>query len=166
MSLENCCKLEIDALRDELNRLKFKEAELKEQYKNSLIENVRKDLILRDLEVKARTKLFVNFEIELPALVLDNLRSKSINRSDDASFVSIVLNGLYDNNTEILKTRTISGRSDGGDKEAISPAKKAILEKIFNERLESMPAYEVDEARKKSLSKLIRVALDIVQRAD
>lgn len=155
MSLQYCCQSEIDALRDELKLLKVKEAELKEQYKKSLIENMRKDLILRDLEIKVRTRMFADFENDLPALVLYNLRSKSIKRCDDASFVSIVLNGLYDNNKKMLKTKTISGRSDGGNKEAISQEKKAILGKIFHERLESLPAYEVDETRKKSLSKLI-----------
>lgn len=59
-----------------------------------------------------------------------------------------------------MKKKTLSGRSKNGEKQTITPEKKDILESLFAERIKFLPVEEVDETRKRNLSKLIRNALE------
>lgn len=165
IKMSHCCEEEIDLLKKELNSLIDKEKELKENYKHILIENMKKDLLIDSLEKSdQKDKQFESFKDHISSSVLNELRAKSSLRSDDPNFISVALHGLYGNDIGILKKKTLSGRSDCGGKQPISPKKKEILERIFEERLNASPVNDVDELRKNSLSKLIRSALDSAYR--
>lgn len=50
MSEKSCCEEEINGLKEKINNLSLKTDELKQQYKKLLIQNLEKDVKIRNLK--------------------------------------------------------------------------------------------------------------------
>lgn len=153
---EHCnCADEIAEFRAELEEYTLKVNQLKQKYKNSLIENLQKDVQIRLLEEKVQSNKKLKF-VQLSAATRNKIELIGTSVKDDSKFINCVLSDLYNGDIEKIKTKTLSGRVNC----EISPHKKNTLEKLFKERLSYLPRQEIDEEREKKLNKLIRNAID------
>lgn len=152
-----CCESSIPELEEELKNLIIKSKNIKQEYLNFLNINLHKDLAIRKINKKLEQNRFASFEKDLPEDCLTKLRSIGNSQSEDSHFVSVIFNELYNNDTQIVKSKCLGNRTKNQVQSAITPEKKAILERIFAERLSVLAS---SDDRKKSLSKLIRNAID------
>lgn len=162
MGEHHSCEKEIEALTNELTEYTSKANTLKQKYKNSLIVNLQKDVQIRNLEQKIKSKRNLNF-VELSDETRNKIKLIGDSAREDSTFVNCVLHHLYNDNIEIIKKKTLSGHPKASASTVcceISPDKKNTIEKLFNERLSYLPPSQVDEERKKKLNKLIRNAID------
>lgn len=159
MSSIKCCEDEIASKKEKVNNLHTKLISLKDNYRVLLIENLQKDLIIRDLKRQMESKIYSNFEQILSVETVAKLRSVANSTKGDSQFVSIALMELFHENINDLKLMKISGRSKLGDKEAIAYEKKQILKRLYEERMNILIPSECSE-RKNNLPKLMRNALD------
>lgn len=65
MSNESCCQGEIDDLKDRINNLVIKYDKLKQEYKNLLINNLEKDVKIRDLKKELEVNFFFEIQREI-----------------------------------------------------------------------------------------------------
>lgn len=159
-----CCKNEIELLKENFEKKKCEARELKETYQNLLVENLQKDVIIRQLKEKLCSKKFTSFKGILTDSCLDKLKSIGHSQQEDSKFVDEALNDLYQNNVTALKKKTLTGRSKNGEKSLVSPEKINILSRLFDERISYIPSGEVNDLRAKNLSKLIRNSIDKAKR--
>lgn len=150
---DHCCDSK-KALAEEIAQLAEQLKTQKQKYQQLLIENLQKDLIIRQLKLKDKRNKFLSFKSELSETCIDNLNSLS-----DSKFVAIVLSELYNGDTETIKKISLTERKNG---EKIEIRKKQIIENIFAERLKYISP--VDESRKQNLNKLMRNAIDNAKR--
>lgn len=157
---DKCCYN--SELKEELKHLTEKLKVHRQNYQKLLIENLQKDLIIRQLKSGAKKNKFSSFENLLSKKCIDKLSIISNSQNQDSHFVAVVLSALYDENIETIKKICLSGQSKNSEAIKISSEKKNILENIFAERLKH--ATNVNETRKNNLNKLIRNAIDTAKR--
>lgn len=157
MGEEGCCAAEISKIEEKINICAYQIKSLKDEYKNLLIKNLEKDVEIRSLKKKIESKKYTSFERKLTKKCIENLQNISDSEKDDSKFISVILNELYDVN--ILKSKSISGRSKNNKKTPLTPEKKLLLENIYSERLQHLSTSEIN-TRKKNLSKIIRNTID------
>lgn len=149
----SCCET-VDELKQELNSVTEKSKELKQEYQSLLIQNLQKDLTIRQFKIKLNQNKFVSFDKDFSKETLIKLNLIGDDLSCDSTFIGLVLNELYG---QALKNKCLSGRGIKSGKSPISPQKKKIIDQVFAERLSHLNA---DESRAKKLNKLIRSAID------
>lgn len=156
---EHCCE-KITDLRKELNSLTEAFKKRKQEYQTLLIENLQKDLIIRQIKTKIEEKKFSSFEDQLSKDCIVKLNLIGNSQKEDSTFVALAINELYRGNSEAIKHKVIkeSARSKKSGKSEISPKKKKFLERLFAERISYFA--NVDETRENNLNKLIRNAID------
>lgn len=158
---ENCCSGEINSLKKNLEEENIKSKELKQQYHQLLIENLQKDVTIRNLKKKFESFKYGNFKGILSDSCLDELKLFGDSQREDSSFIRCAIKDLYRENIDSLKQKTLSGRSKDDRKTKISPEKMSTLDRLFEQRISYMTKpEEIDDIRKKSLNKLIRRAID------
>lgn len=157
MSLHKCNDA-INELKEEVKILNKKSKDLKQNYMKVLIENAKKDIIIRELKTQISKQKFQSFEGELSTDCLDKIKSMDNVQNEDNAFVFAILNDIYG---ESLKYKTISGLGASGinRNSEISRRVMTLLKDIFHERVSYIPTGEGD-ARKNHLSKCIRNAID------
>lgn len=159
--VDTCCDT-LQNLRQDLLRLTETVKKLKQEYQTLLIENLQKDLNIREIKKKIEENKFSSFESQLSKTCLVKLNLIGKSQKDDSTFVALALNELYNENTEAIKQKSLSGRSKkGAKKSTITPEKKKILERLFAERMSYVDA---DTSRGSNLNKLIRNAIDNANR--
>lgn len=171
---QECCQQEISFLKERLEKLDSDTKQLKREYQNSLVENLQKDCIIRKLKQKLKDKQsleptvkpceYVKFKGILSDTCLENLKLIGNLQRDDSRFISTALNDLYRENVDVLKKKTLGGRSKDKDKTVLTPEKVNTLEKLFAERMAFISTAEVDNSRKNSVHKLIRNSIDNANR--
>lgn len=159
---EECCEAEIDLLRKQIYSTSLKIKELKEGYKNLLINNLQKDVTIRQLKQRLKSNKYSNFENDLPKSCIEKLRSIGESRKEDSVFIGVVLNALY-SDTNTLKHKSLSGRSKNGEKTALTPEKKSILSRVYEERMSYISSSEAI-VRKDNLPSILRSAIDAASR--
>lgn len=160
---EHCCE-KITDLRKELNSLTEVVKKRKKEYQTLLVENLQKDLIIRQIRTKIEEKKFSSFEGLLSRECLEKLSSIGSSQREDSTFVAMAINELYSENPKVIKQKVIkqSVRSKKDGKSEISPEKKTILERLFAARMSYFA--HVDVTRANNLNKLIRNAIDNANR--
>lgn len=157
-----CCDSEILALEKEVKNLEIKIKSIKQEYLNLFNINIQKDLSIRKIKQNIKQNIeenkFKSFDTILSEDCLTKLRLIGNSQSEDGQFVSVVFKALYNNDIQIVKAKCLSNRTKNPEKSVITPEKRIIVERIFAERLGSISI--VDDARKNSLSKLIRNMID------
>lgn len=154
----DCCQGEIELLNTNLQYLLTKEKLLKKKYQQLLIENLQKDVIIKELEEKVALDKYSDISDILSSGCVSKLKQIGNSKREDSTFVRYIINDLYDQ--ESLKKKTVSGRSKGSEKTPISPQNKKVLKDLFEKRLQSVDEEEEREMRKSCLNKLIRNAID------
>lgn len=101
MSVKNCCEEKIISLREELNHVNKEEKELKEKYINLLVENLKKDVIIRDLKEKAKLNKYFDFEGDVSSSSLSKLISIEDDQKHDSNFIYIALMDLHKLSTPV-----------------------------------------------------------------
>lgn len=150
---DNCC--DKTALKDEVKNLTEKLKTHKQKYQKLSIENLQKDLIIRQLKSKVEKTKFSSFENVLSKSCIKKLNSISDSKKEDSQFVTVVLSSLYNDDNETIKKLCLKRAKNLIE---ISQEKKQILEDIYTERLKNK--IEDIKERKKKLNKLIRNAID------
>lgn len=158
--MSDCCREEIKSLREDFLKLSVESKELKQNLQQLLAKNYEKDVVIRKLKEKIQSKKFISFNGVLTTNCLDQLKCMSNIEREDSKFIGAALNDLYNENIDILKKKTLGGRSKDVVKSIISPIKMDILKSLFAERLSFIPPKEVDDIRRNNLKKLIRNAID------
>lgn len=165
MAAGNCCQEEITELERELNEITNKLKTRKDDYHKALIVNMKNDIKIIDLEEKIDAQSFCEFKQFFSNETLNALQRIDKSQNSDSKFISVAVDGLYNGNMDILTKKTVSGRSNKKDKEAITPEKKKILENLFNKRLIKLRPKEYIE-RSAQLTKLIRNTIDTVNKTE
>lgn len=154
----SCCSDNIEKLKKKFGEKQREARDLKENYQNLLVENLQTDLIIQQLKQKTKANRFSDFKGILSDECLDKLNLIGDLHSDDTTFVGIALKDLYRNDKDALKKRTLSGRSENGEKSVVTPEKINALQRLFKKRMLFMP--EAEQERKDNLNKLIRKTID------
>lgn len=158
MSQRCRCDEELDLRNENLNYLLTKEKLLKKTYHKLLIENLQKDIIIKNLKEQIALKKYHTFIGELSEDCVNVLEKIGESKADDTTFVRTIINDFY--SYEELTKKTLSGRSKDSTKTAISPEKKSLLEKLVNVRLEKVEDEERQIRAKNCLTKLIKNIID------
>lgn len=161
----HCCQEKITELQQQLKDITIKVTAEKEKYHQDLVENLKKDLKITDLEKKIELQIYHQFAPYFSTHTLKLLRQTNELVTFDSKFISIAIKDLYSDNLGILSKKTLSGRATKCDKEPISPMKKKILENLFAERIHKLEPKEHKE-RFSNLNKLIRNAIDNVNKRE
>lgn len=164
MTDPNCCRDEINRLGEEFKNFFAKSKDLKKEYQGLLVENLQKDLIIRELrsELKTKEKKFRNFKNVLTPAGFEELNLFSDSQSDDIAFVYTVMKDLYGNaaKDKSLSGRTRQSNSSGNE---ISRKDKMVLTDLFDERIQNESMEKID-ARRSTLNRCIRHAIDKFRR--
>lgn len=155
-----CCEKEREILKEELKNLDQQVKQLKKEYHILLVENLQKDVIIREKKKQTEQKKYINSG--LPVEYLEILNSFGNSEREDSAFIAAALNGVYKGESETIKHKSLSGRSKLGETTAITPTKKLTLENLFAERLSYIPVK--DTKRQKNLNRLICDAIHNAKR--
>lgn len=153
------CETQVQDLKNETQSIEQKTKDLKAKYYEMLIQNVKKDAEIEELEKEvARIKRFEKFEPNFSKESMETLLQFGNTKQEDSPFILAAVRGLYEHRLDVLQTKSMSGRSKKGEKTAVTPEKKKVLEGIFRERIESDGKF-VNE-RKRKLNNLVKSALE------
>lgn len=120
------------------------------------MENLKKDIILNDLQKTKKDEGFNDFHEKFSIGTLKLLQTFGPEQKEDSSFILAAVRGLYQNNLAALKTKSFSGNSLNNNKQALSPEKLKILNDLYERRLSAL---ESGDKRKKLFSKHIKNAI-------
>lgn len=93
-----CCQGEVDLLSENLKYLVTKEKQLKKKYQQLLIENLQKDVIIRELKSKIDSRKFFSFIGKLSLNCLNDLQRIGNSQKEDSTFIRCAINDLYQKN--------------------------------------------------------------------
>lgn len=151
---EDVCQVEIHQLKQELEHFTSKSKQLKQNYQKLLIENLQKDLIIRELKQQINIQKFDSFEGKLSEQCLEQIKTIGDSPREDSAFFNLILTDIYGDS---LQHKTLSGRSE------ISRGVKMFLNDIFAARINHLP-YEEKSGRREHLNRCIRNAIDKAKR--
>lgn len=157
---DQCCQNKILSLKENLEKLKIESKKLKGQYAELLIENLQKDIIIRNRKQQIENCSYGDFKGIFSDECLDKLKAFGNSQKKDSPFIAIALKDLYHGNVDVIKQKGLTCGSTSTEISAISPQKLTILNRLYARRLSYIPSEEVDDFRKKNLNKLIRNAID------
>lgn len=154
------CQSRIQEIKSELLGCERKIKEAKEQYHQSLIINLKKDAVIRQLEQNLKKLKFIKFRDVLGDETIESLNALSNSAETDSKFITIALRALYQENLLTLKKITYSGR--GLDKEKLPQKDVELLKNIFFERLTG----QTDLInRNNNFGKLVKTAIESINKA-
>lgn len=124
---------------------------------------MQKDLKIMQLEkklLKTSPKGFKDFAHIFTDDDLKKIQSVRSGVNNDSSFVLKIAKALYKNQLHVLEKKSVTGKSKGIPKEAITPAKKSIIVEMFKERcITESPTAALLDNRLKSTNQLIKRAI-------
>lgn len=158
------CITEIQSLLKEISDLEAELIEAKNMYHELLVLNMKKDLMIDDLEIELKKlqSRYDTFSADFSAEIVATLTSIDDSEEKDTFFMRTALAHLYRDDLSKLKGKTYSGRT----KEAISPDKKETLRKLFNKRTECVQNQQKRSARNKNIGKIIKNAIEIINKSN
>lgn len=155
------CDTEIQSLSKQISDLEKEVIKAKELYHESLCSNLKKDLMIEQLEAELELLKYGSFRNDFSEEVITALKLIEDSEQKDTAFIQTAMKYLYRDNLEQLKGKTYSGRT----KEAVSPKKVEILTKLFNERIRHLN--DQDKAnRKRYLGRAIKNAIENINKSN
>lgn len=117
---------------------------------------------------KATNEHFITFQNNFNPDQLSYLRSISNQSDKDSHFIKTAVEALYEGRLDVLKNRSVTGRSAGGQsKQKMTPQKHSILNTIFTERIINATPNSAERVlRQKKLNSLIKNAIHNISRAN
>lgn len=159
---------DVKFLKKEIQVLKKNLQDAKSLLRKTNQVNMEKDMQLKKFELQSDPKvtpnhLFGEFSPKFEADELATIRSVGPGKKNDSRFILNITRFLYKNGEKSkLKNRSVVGRKYKGEtKHEISFEKKAILENMFQQRVDNEESIVTDEhaKRMKNLNSLIRSAI-------
>lgn len=151
------CQEEIQELKLAIETIQNDIYRKTKQYHDALISNLKKDLKIRELEAKMHDSRYDEFDGIIPKETLKELKSIDDASTKDSNFVLNVVRGLYKNDLNHLRNKTLSGRK----KEALTPEKVDLINKICMKRLSGK---DDNMERQANISKHIKVAIQNINK--
>lgn len=156
------CASEIKKEDDEIALIEAECKELRRKYHDMLVENIKKDVEIDELEVKIREKSsYAEFTNKFSDESMKTLRSFETAEANDSKYVLAAVRGLYEDRLEVLKERNLSGRSKNRKKYPVTPVKLKILQDIFTERIKNTTGFA---ERRQNLNALIKSAIETINK--
>lgn len=112
------------------------------------------------------TLKFTKFSNHFSVEQLAHLRLIGGTKREDSSFILSAVRFMYAGRLDVLKTKTITGRSKpGAKKEQLTPAKVKVLKDIFEERVHETNDIHERAMRQKGVNKYIKDAQSNITRS-
>lgn len=140
------CENELQNLQTEVVLCNEKVSQATKFYHETLVTNLKKDLNIRQLKQKIFENRFEQFHDTLSSPAINDLKTVAGLPEKDSTFVLKAMRCIYNQDLSRLKNKTCSGRA----KDALSPEKKEIIEKLFKVRVESSEKDDTKAAARKS----------------
>lgn len=102
---------------------------------------------------------FAGFSLHFEEPQLADLRLIGITNREDSTFVFVAVRNLYHDRLEVLKKRSLTGRSENGDKQSLTPENVKVIKQLFKERMCQVEANE-RATRERNVNKLIKDSLE------
>lgn len=136
----------------------------KEIYHESLVTNLKKDIIIGNLEDELKKKKcrYELFRREFGDEIITTLSLMADSKEKDSLFIKTALEHLYRDNLRKLKEKTYSGRT----KEAITPKKKELLKKLFDKRVEYLKDEQEKKDRNQTFGKVVKNAIESINKSN
>lgn len=152
------CHTEIQRLNHEISEYEEKVLAAKDKYHQSLVTNLKKDVMIQDLENQLKKLDYSKFKGVLTDEAITVLRSFNVSRKKDSIFISTAVKDIYRNDLHRLAGKTFSGRT----KQPMTPEKKKVLSALFTERVKNLS----DSAeRMRKLAKCVKAAIDNINKS-
>lgn len=129
------CYSEIVDLRTELEAHLGKIDELSQQYHDMLIENLKKDAIIRKLEAKLKDGYLNEFREYLSEAAVDELNLVANVSEKDSAFILKLMRQVYKNDLHRLKHKTYSQSIRNKSKTPLTPTKVDLIKRIYEKRI-------------------------------
>lgn len=156
------CAAETEAVEKEIASTEKEYKDLRQNYYDMLVENIKKDVEIDELELKIQEKSnYTEFTEHFSENSMKFVRLLKNKEAEDSKFVLAVVRGLYEDRLEDLKKKNLSGRSKATNKEPVTPEKMATIRSIFAERTKG--SAKSDE-RGRNLRKLIKSAIETINK--
>lgn len=137
-----------------------------------------KDKEIKDLELRLKNQLtganstnsnskltiepdaYNNFSGSLTENQISLLRSISFHKNKDCTFVSHLIKAIYNDDSTIMKEKSITGRSNkpGIQKNPITPEKLQLIQSVYRARMKNIDSKERIE-RSKKLNQYVNIAI-------
>lgn len=127
------CHSEILQIEQRIRDCKQKIEKSKQKYHETLVLNLKKDLIIEQLKKQLQSVQYDEFRGIISDTAVEQLRKINDSQKKDSLFILTALKDLYRNDLTRLKHITYSGRT----KEPMTPEKKKNLKDLFTERLKN-----------------------------
>lgn len=151
-SNEKCCT-EIQCLKFDISKVEKQISAAKDKYHKSLVLNLKKDIMIDELEKQLASATKLEFEEFFSQGMITTLRSINGIKKKDSNFILTAVKDMYRDDVHRLKGKTFSGRT----KEKMTPKKVVVLKALFKERLKNLP--DSDE-RMKNFGKCVKAAIE------
>lgn len=149
------CMKEVQKLSEELEGYRRKISDKNKKYFELTSLNLKKDVIIRQLEIEKKSSIFNEFGEVLSETAINDLISIENVAKKDSYFILNVMRDVYRNDIERLQNKTYSGRK----KEPLTPQKVKLIENIFKKRLNNQ---ENCNERFGNLRKHIKTAIETI----
>lgn len=161
------CKTTIETLKADNAAIEKKLSEMKTKYGQMLIDNLKKDVTLEELNKKQKDQNSGSSLMFFQKMIWIQSVPVGDGKQEDALFVRTAIRILYSNDLNILKNRYVTAKSKNGDKVQVTPEKRKIIDKIFMQRMDAIAAKEgLDDKRKTMLAKHIKAAIENINKAN
>lgn len=133
------CQAKLQKIRDMLSECESKIAAAKEKYHQALVDNLKKDVLIRQLEAALQKSKYDEFHEIFGDEIIERLRLLSSDPEKDSTFIRTAMEGLYKDDFSRLKTMSYSGYRT--KKQKMPQADIDVLRKLFILRLEHQNNY-------------------------
>lgn len=129
------CYTEITNLRKELEDHQQKIEHLSQQYHDLLIENLKRDGIIRKLKMALRKQNNLCEFKDVLSEAFDELSSMENEPGKDSTFINKLMRHVYKDDLSGLKNKTYSNKGSGKTKQALTPRRLNLIRDIFKKRV-------------------------------
>lgn len=154
------CISEIQSLLKEISDLEQEITAAKDIYHESLVANLKKDFMIENLEKTLKKSKYDSFRGDFGDEIITTLTLMEESQDKDNLFIRTALMHLYQDDLSKLKDKTYSGRT----KQAITPKKKEVLQKLFTTRMEFEEDQQKRLDRSKGFGKIMKNAIEYINK--
>lgn len=129
------CYSEITSLRTELEANQEKIEQSSQKYHNMLIENLKKDGIIRKLEAILLKSGYLSEFRDILSEAFDELNLVKNVPEKDSAFILRLMRHVYKDDLPRLKNKTYSNKGKTKLKSPLTPTKLSLVRRIFEKRV-------------------------------
>lgn len=156
------CYSEIASLKLELDTYQQKRDELSTHYHDMLIENLKRDGLIRKLESKLSVSYLNEFRIDLSEEAIDDLERVPNVPEKDTAFISRVVRDIYKDDLHRLKNKVYRINARNPSKTPLTPSKVDLVRRIFQKRITGKQSAE----RLEKFGKHVKTSLESINKKE